>query len=498
MDWVAKHKDLPHASFHGGDMDCGNGLLLLIRKHLGPLEPGQLLEILSTEVSVDEDLPAWARLTGNVLVSRTIEGKTRSFLIRKAQGTKSTPNTEPHASVPNLSAALAHTRINTLPDFCVTGIGSWPRPGWMLQAIHNRLENRLGENEFQATADDAVRLVVQAQLQAGANLITDGEQRRDSYASFIGSRLGNCQLVPIVDLLPYVDDPEKFKKELESLDVPGESIHHPAVFGPISREKPLVAHELRFLQTLTEKPCKVALPGPYLLTRTLWLECVSEKVYKQREDLANDVIRILREEIEELLRLNPAVIQLDEPVLTDIVFGRPSKQRSFMCGALGEKKAPAEELEFASECLRRTLEGFPREKFALHICRGNWSRDEAVALAGDYRPLLGLLKHVPVGILYLEMCTPRAGEMEVLAGLDSDFKLGLGVVNPKREQAESVQEILSRAEHAIDLFGPKRVMLNPDCGFATFADSPISSREIAMQKISNMAAAAKILREKYP
>jgi len=88
--------------------------------------------------------------------------------------------------------------------------------------------------------------------------------------------------------------------------------------------------------------------------------------------------------------------------------------------------------------------------------------------------------------------------MEVLASLNSDFKLGLGVVNPKREQAESVQEILSKVEHAVQLFGFKRVTLNPDCGFATFADSPISSREIAMQKISNMAAAAKILREKYP
>lgn len=498
MDWLPAHQELPQASFHGGNLDCGNGLLLLIRKHLGPLEPGQLLEILSSESSVDEDLPSWARLTGNPLISKTRSGNTRSFLIRKSTTRKANTRVDGPESSPRLQGATSAIRANRLPNFCVTGIGSWPRPAWMLQTIHQRLENRIPENQFQSSADDAVRLVVEAQLQAGADLITDGEQRRDSYASFIGSRLGNCQLVPITDLLPYVDDPEKFKKELESLDVPGESIHHPAVFGPISREKPLVAHELRFLQSLTDKPCKVALPGPYLLTRTLWLECVSEKIYKRREDLASEVIRILREEIEELLRQDPAVIQLDEPVLTDIVFGRPSKQRSFMCGALGEKKPPAQELEFASELLRKTLAGFPREKLALHICRGNWSRDESVALAGDYRPLLNLLKNIPVGILYLEMCTPRAGEMEVLAGLDGNFKLGLGVVNPKREQAESVSEILARAEQAVALFGPSRVMLNPDCGFATFADSPISPGEIARQKIANMAAAAQILREKYP
>ena len=62
---ASHHPHEPHDSFDGGDLDCGNGLLLLIRKHIDPLTPGQLLEILSTETSVVEDLPAWCRLTGN-------------------------------------------------------------------------------------------------------------------------------------------------------------------------------------------------------------------------------------------------------------------------------------------------------------------------------------------------------------------------------------------------------------------------------------------------
>ena len=78
----------------------------------------------------------------------------------------------------------------------VMGIGSWPRPRWMLQAIHDRLEGRLDEEEFQATADDAVRLCLDAQVRAGADVLTDGEQRRDSYASFVGGLLDNCQLIP--------------------------------------------------------------------------------------------------------------------------------------------------------------------------------------------------------------------------------------------------------------------------------------------------------------
>src|SRR5207302_630358 len=120
--------------------------------------------------------------------------------------------------------------------------------------------------EFQRTADDAVRLCVAAQKRAGVDVVTDGEQRRDSYASFVGALLDNCQLIPVTDLLPYVDDPAEFERELQALDVPAETVRHPAVFGRLGRSRPLALHEDQFPRTLTDKPRKVALPGPYLLT----------------------------------------------------------------------------------------------------------------------------------------------------------------------------------------------------------------------------------------
>ena len=119
------------------------------------------------------------------------------------------------------------------------GVGSWPRPGWLLRALHDYLERRLDEASFQQTADDAVRLAVAAQERAGVDVVTDGEQRRDSYASFVGSRLDNCQLIPLTDLLPYVDDPHKFEEELRALDVPAGKVRHPAVLGPLLRSRPL-------------------------------------------------------------------------------------------------------------------------------------------------------------------------------------------------------------------------------------------------------------------
>src|SRR5204863_1247307 len=99
----------------------------------------------------------------------------------------------------------------------VMGIGSWPRPRWMVQAVHDRLEGKLPDADFQATADDAVKLAVDSQIKAGADVVTDGEQRRDSYANFIGGRLDNCQLIPLTDLLPLVDHPEDLKKQFETL-----------------------------------------------------------------------------------------------------------------------------------------------------------------------------------------------------------------------------------------------------------------------------------------
>ena len=61
-----------------------------------------------------------------------------------------------------------------------------------------------------------MRLAVDAQLRAGVDVVTDGEQRRDNYASFVGGRLDNCQLIPLTDLLPLVDDPEEFEARAAS------------------------------------------------------------------------------------------------------------------------------------------------------------------------------------------------------------------------------------------------------------------------------------------
>lgn len=532
----AKRPEHPYsaaARFDGGNLDCGNGLLLLIRKHIDPLDPGALLEVVSSEPSVREDLPSWCRLTGNELVSQIeLPGQT-SFLLSKgpfaddaaararddardatdAGNTRESHGTvtkddvagaSPRRSMPNLQP-IAHVTIPSdlpepiaappIPPLAVMGVGSWPRPAWLLRMLHEHLAGRIDESEWQEAADDAVRLAVAAQLRAGVDVVSDGEQRRDDYASFVGGRLDNCQLIPVVDLLPYVDHPDEFREALQQLDVPADKVRYPAVYGPLGRSRPLAVHEFEFVRSLADNPVKVALPGPYLLTRTMWMECISDRAYDSREQLADDIVRVLREELHYLLAAGVAIVQFDEPVLTEVVHGKSaSGNRSFMCGALGEKGPVEEELEFALSLLNRVTQHCPIERLALHICRGNWTTDEQAALRGDYRPLMRVLSNVHVGTLFLECCTARAGELEVLGAVPDSYRIGVGVVDQKSSRVETVEQIVARGTKAIQLFGRDRVLLNPDCGFATFADSPITAADVAQAKLAALVEAADRLR----
>jgi len=110
--------------------------------------------------------------------------------------------------------------------------------------------------------------------------------------------------------------------------------------------------------------------------------------------------------------------------------------------------------------------------------------------------LLPYLATAPVGTLFLELSTPRAGEMSVLRELAGRYRIGVGVVNQKHAQVETVDEILARAEMALGLFGEKNVLLTPDCGFATYADNPVSSSQLAEAKLAAIAAAARRLKNR--
>ena len=119
----------------------------------------------------------------------------------------------------------------------------------------------------------------------------------------------------------------------------------------------------------------------------------------------------------------------------------------------------------------------------MHVCRGNWSRSEEALLTGDYSRMLPYLARMNVDQLVLETATPRAGEMDVFSGFDGGKEIGLGVVNPRTDDVETPEQIVARVKQLLRYVEPHRVYLNPDCGFGTFAERNINTREVASRKL---------------
>jgi hypothetical protein len=144
----------------------------------------------------------------------------------------------------------------------------------------------------------------------------------------------------------------------------------------------------------------------------LWVPEATGSVYASKEELAEAVVAILCAEVAEAAAAGAAVIQLDEPVLTELVFTQ-GQTRTFMCAALASRKDPAEELEFAVGLINRVAQAINEAgaTSALHVCRGNWSTREETLLAGSYRPLEPVFARLCVRQLVLEYATPRAGDL---------------------------------------------------------------------------------------
>jgi 5-methyltetrahydropteroyltriglutamate--homocysteine methyltransferase len=237
-----------------------------------------------------------------------------------------------------------------IPLFPVTVVGSWPRPSWLLDALKRR------RPDLEALQSEATLLAIKYQEDAGVDIISDGEQRRDNFYSFICERMDGIKLMPLAELLDYVEDKAAFENLLQALDVPAFAIKNPTVIGKLLPKGSLVLEDFKFLRQHTRKAVKVTLPGPYLLSRSTWVKGLSEEAYPTRESLAEDIVQVLRHELLTLAAAGVEVVQFDEPVLTELVFAGKSATRTFMCAALAASASPETELEFAVDLINRVVQ----------------------------------------------------------------------------------------------------------------------------------------------
>lgn len=381
--------------------------------------------------------------------------------------------------------------MSALPLFPVTTVGSWPRPDALLRAQALKRAGRLSAADFEHVADEAVRALIRLQEEIGVDIVTDGEQRRDNFYSFVAEKLTGVRLMTLAEMLDVVEDKAAFERLLQTLDVPSYALSNPTCDGRVMRRAPLALDELRFVRTLTDRPVKVTLPGPYLLTRAMWVPEVSGAAYASKEALGEDIVAVLHAELAELIAAGVEFVQFDEPVLTELVFAQ-GQTRTFMCAALAARRDPAEELEFAVALLNRVVDGLrgggPR--IGLHVCRGNWSRDESTLLSGGYAPLRPYLERMHVDQLVLEYATARAGGLVPMTGTE----IGLGVVNPRTDVIESAAAICMSVRGAMTEYAARDIFLNPDCGFGTFSNRPVNRIGVAAAKMRVIVEAAQQMR----
>jgi len=214
--------------------------------------------------------------------------------------------------------------------FLTTQVGSWPRSKEMLKMLRGYQKGTVSRAEFDTMAEGEIRRTVALQEQAGLDIVVDGEHRRESFYAFITDKVAGTQLMSLADMLDFVEDKAEFEEMLRTMDMPASAVKNPTCTGKLSRREPLAVNDLHFLRTITDKPVKITLPGPYLLTRSMWVGALTHKVYRNHKKMADDIVKILRDELLDLRDAGCDFVQFDEPVLTEVVMSEECERRTFM------------------------------------------------------------------------------------------------------------------------------------------------------------------------
>ena len=199
----------------------------------------------------------------------------------------------------------------TNSSFLVSLLGSMPRSKKLLTAKRKLNKGNIDLKTYQEILDEETKYVVELQENNYIDIITSGELNRDNYVSFIAERLDGVTMMSMADMFDYIEDKQGFEQILEILDVPAISIKNAICTGKVKYNKPLVADEMIELKKLTDKKIKATLPGPYLITRSMWLPALSKQYYDSKDSLGEDIIKVLKEEIDALVDIGVDIVQFD-------------------------------------------------------------------------------------------------------------------------------------------------------------------------------------------
>ena len=334
--------------------------------------------------------------------------------------------------------------------FPTTLVGSYPQPEWLIdrKKLAGRFPPRVRAKELwripepllAEAQEDATLLAIRAQEEAGLDIITDGEIRRESYSNRFATALEGVD----------IDNPGA------ALDRSGHPNPVPRIVGKIRRKHAVEVEDLKFLRAHTRKAVKMTVPGPFTMSQQ-----AQNEYYKSEEEAAMDYAAAVNEEIRDLFAAGADIVQIDEPYMQ----ARPEKARQYGLAALN-----------------RALEGI-KGTTAVHICFG-------YAAVIHVRPtgysFLGELAGCSCRQVSIETAQSNL-DCSVLKTLPGK-KIILGVIDLNDMTVEAPEKVAARIRRALPYVKAEDIIVAPDCGMKYLP------REVAFGKMKAMADGATIVR----
>ena len=363
------------------------------------------------------------------------------------------------------------SRPAPLPLIPAQVIGSLPRPAMVRDLLAQR--DVLPRGEWQARMDDCVRFAIHLQQQAGLDIVSDGEWRRTQYIHEFLLRVGGF------------DRCRRYQHQ-------GESRLGLVVVRRMRTTDPVLVRDAQFLVDNAQATTKVAIPSPFLIAVRYWHEDYSREAYPTPDHFLEHLAEILAREAHALAAAGVQIVQIDDPALAYFCDRRLTSGHTIHDERLRRDWDIDRQFPGAVEAINRVSAELAVEVH-LHCCHSVSKRHSDVQ--GAYRPILSRLSGLRVDQLNLEFAYPDTGDVSDLEYVPEQFRVGMGVVDVRRERLPSVDQIVALAQQGIDRLGAQRIALNPDCGFAPDAGEPPTIDE-AYTKLCRLVEAAHRLRSR--
>jgi 5-methyltetrahydropteroyltriglutamate--homocysteine methyltransferase len=349
-------------------------------------------------------------------------------------------------------------------------VGSLLRPVYLKEARDHHEAGQLGEAEFKRTEDRAVDEAIALQERTGVEVITDGEVRR--YA-FYGH------------LIDAVEGFDKFggwaipfrNEKGEELVLP-----RPVVVSKLRRKRPMCAEEFTYVRARTNHPAKTTMISAQQAA-AYYDSKKSAGAYPKIDAYLTDIVDILRDEVQELIRLGCTYIQIDSPqyaALLDPQLREGYRQRG---------NDPDRLLDLSTEMDNAVIGDHPGITFGLHLCRGN--NQSKFYASGDYGPITRVFRQTRFQRFLLEYDDERSGGFDPLRQVPEDRTVVLGLVSSKKAALESKDELKQRIEQASAFIPLERLALSPQCGFASTMEGNLLTPADQEAKLRLVAETAK-------